>query len=115
MTTFSSHGSEQSADKGELQALSSGGLAHRIRERIQIQIPSKYAQEPIISTLALRYDLEVNILSALLATNAQESGWFDLELYGLPDRIQSAVSYLSQLHIEILNDNAAAQQSWSFY
>ncbi len=88
--------------------------AHRIRQRIQIQIPSKYAQEPIISTLTTRYELDVNILSALLATNSSESGWFDLELNGTPDRIQGAMSYLNQLHIEILTDDAAAQKSWSF-
>jgi ABC-type methionine transport system ATPase subunit len=88
--------------------------AHRIRRRIQIQIPSKYAREPVISTLTTRYGLDVNILSALLATNSSESGWFDLELNGIPDRIQGAMTYLNQLHIEILTDDAAAQKSWSF-
>jgi ABC-type methionine transport system ATPase subunit len=89
-------------------------VAHRIRQRIQIQIPPKYAREPIISTLTTRYELDVNILSALLATNSRESGWFDLELYGIPSRIQEALAYLTQLHIEILTDDAAVQTSWSF-
>jgi ABC-type methionine transport system ATPase subunit len=89
-------------------------VAHRIRRRIQIQIPSRYAREPIISTLTTRYGLDVNILSALLATNSSESGWFDLELHGIPLRIQDALAYLSQLHIEILTDDAATQTSWSF-
>jgi ABC-type methionine transport system ATPase subunit len=88
---------------------------HRIRQRIQIQIPPRYAQEPIISALITRYELEVNILSALLATNSRESGWFDLELHGLPARINEALIYLSQLHVEILTDDAATQRSWAFH
>jgi ABC-type methionine transport system ATPase subunit len=88
---------------------------HRVRQRIQIQIPPKYTQEPVISTLITRYELDVNIISALLATNSRESGWFELELYGIPDRIQNALTYLSQLYIEILNDDAATQKSWAFH
>ncbi|WP_404788896.1 NIL domain-containing protein [Altericista sp. CCNU0014] len=88
--------------------------ARRIRQRIQIQIPPKYAQEPIVSTLATRYELDVNILSALLASNSSESGWFDLELNGIPHRIQAALKYLEQLHIEILSDDTATQKSWTF-
>ena len=88
--------------------------AHRIRQRIQIQIPTQYAQEPVISTLTTRYGLDVNILSALLATNSRESGWFDLELHGVPARIDAAIAYLTQLRIEVLTDDAATQQSWAF-
>lgn len=88
--------------------------AHRIRQRIQIQIPPQYAKEPVISTLTTRYGLDVNILSALLATNSRESGWFDLELHGIPARIQDALTYLAKLQIEVLTDDAATQQSWAF-
>jgi ABC-type methionine transport system ATPase subunit len=88
--------------------------AHRIRQRIQIQIPSQYAREPVISTLTTRYGLDVNILSALLATNSRESGWFDLELHGIPARIEAALAYLTQLRIEVLTDDAAVHKSWSF-
>ena len=89
-------------------------FAHRVRQRIQIQIPPQYAREPVISTLTNRYGLDVNILSALLATNSRESGWFDLELHGIPARIESALAYLTQLRIEVLTDDAATQKSWSF-
>jgi ABC-type methionine transport system ATPase subunit len=89
--------------------------AQRVRERIQIQIPPQYAREPVISTLTTRYEVEVNILSALLATNSRESGWFDLELRGIPARIQDALNYLCELQIEILTDDAATQKSWAFH
>jgi ABC-type methionine transport system ATPase subunit len=87
---------------------------HRIRQRIQLQIPPKYAQEPVISRLASRYEVEVNILSALMATNAQESGWFDLELFATPDRIQQALAYLSDLHVEIWMGSSKNDEVWQF-
>jgi ABC-type methionine transport system ATPase subunit len=89
-------------------------LAHRVRQRIQVQIPPKYTQEPIISNLANRHEIEVNIKSALLASNTQESGWFDLELYGTPVRLQQSLDYLAQLQIEIWGDDCASQKDWSF-
>jgi ABC-type methionine transport system ATPase subunit len=103
----------QDSELGAASAnLSNAG--HRIRQRIQLQIPQKYAQEPVISKLVQRYEIEVNIHSALLATNAQESGWFDLELHGTPDRIQQALDYLSQLHIEIWDGDRIAKTDWTF-
>jgi ABC-type methionine transport system ATPase subunit len=96
-------------------SFSSSEVTHRIRQRIQIQISPRYAREPVISTLIARYEVEVNILSALLANNSRESGWFDLELCGIPARIQDALTYLSGLQIEILTDDAATQKSWAFH
>lgn len=86
---------------------------HRISQRIQLQIPPQYTQDPIISTLT-RYEVEVNIYSALLAKNSPESGWFDLELRGTPERIQQALDYLSALHVEIWSGKATANESWSY-
>ncbi|MGB8698485.1 MAG: NIL domain-containing protein [Thermosynechococcaceae cyanobacterium] len=87
----------------------------RIRHRIRLQIPPQYQGEPIISNLAGRYGLEVNIQSALLGASGRESGWFDLALYGNPDRIQQALDYLSQLHIEIWAEGNESLSDWSFY
>ena len=96
--------------KGENQSSISSTISiekvrstQRTCQRIQLQIPAQYRQEPIISTLVRRYDVEVNIQSALLASNAQESGWFDLELCGMPARIQQGLDYLAQLQVEIWN------------
>jgi ABC-type methionine transport system ATPase subunit len=104
-----------SIDSDSLQSHSpQSRLVHRVRQRIQVQIPPKYSQEPIISTLANRYEIEVNIKSALLASNAQESGWFDLELYGTSVRLQQSLDYLAQLQIEIWGDDCTSQKDWSF-
>ncbi|NJK30184.1 MAG: ABC transporter [Acaryochloris sp. SU_5_25] len=94
----------------------SAPTTHRIRQQIRLQIPPEYAQEPVISNLASRYELDVNIHSALLANSnsAQESGWFDLELFGTPTRIQQALAYLSQLHVQIWAGNSALESRGSF-
>jgi ABC-type methionine transport system ATPase subunit len=99
---------------GAAPATLSTNAAQRIRQRIQLQIPQKYAQEPVISNLIRHYEIEVNIHSALLATNAQESGWFDLELYGIPERIQQSLDYLAQLHVEIWDGDRNAKTDWIF-
>jgi NIL domain len=109
------------AESGNLANHTSTHSIHRIRQRIQIRIPSKYTQEPIISTLTDRHEIEVNIKSALLASNSQESGWFDLELYGMPSRIQEGLDYLAQLQIEIWDGDSFAlgarisKTDWSFF
>jgi ABC-type methionine transport system ATPase subunit len=82
-------------------------VGQRIHEQIQLKIPPIYAQEPIIANLANDYELEVNIRSAFLTRNTQESGWFDLELYGTPSRIQQALAYLSQLHIQVWKSSSS--------
>ncbi len=113
--TFSSHSTAHREAIASHSNLPHSAETHRVRQRIQIQIPPTYAQDPIISTLTTRYGLDVNILSALLATNSRESGWFDLELNGIPAKIQDALTYLAQLHVEILTDDTATHKSWSFY
>jgi NIL domain len=104
------------ADKvgyGVLSSVPFSEGTHRIRKHIQLQIPPQYNQDPIISTLA-RYEVEVNIHSALLAKNSSESGWFDLELHGTSERIQQALDYLSSLHIEIWSGDDAAKEGWGY-
>jgi ABC-type methionine transport system ATPase subunit len=104
---------EQNPKSGPV-LLNSVNTVHRVRQQIQIRIPQKYAQEPIISNLIKRYEIEVNIRSALLATSAQESGWFDLELYGTPARIQQTLDYLAQLDVEIWDSDRTPQTDWTF-
>ncbi len=72
--------------------------------RIRIQIPTQYQQDPIISQLATRYRLEINILAAILGANGRESGWFDLSLVGDAKNIEDALIYLAELNIHIISD-----------
>lgn len=72
-----------------------------ISTRIQIRIPHKYKQRPIIYHLTSYYLLEVNILAALLTD--RDDGWFDLEVSGSLKQISRALCYLSGLEVEVLH------------
>jgi ABC-type methionine transport system ATPase subunit len=71
--------------------------------RITLRIPRSFHQEPIISQLASRHNLEVNILAAILGKSAEGDGSFDLQLRGNSQQIDSALIYLSDLNIEVWN------------
>ncbi|GET41031.1 NIL domain-containing protein [Microseira wollei] len=75
-----------------------------IQKRIRIRIPKHYHQEPVISRLVSNYNLTVNITAAVLGANANGDGWFDLDLQGTNPEIESAMTYLSELDLEIWND-----------
>ncbi|WP_017305255.1 NIL domain-containing protein [Spirulina subsalsa] len=75
--------------------------------RLRVRIPQQYHQEPVITHLASKYQLEVTILAAMLGANAKGDGWFDLALSGSVSQIESALVYLSDLDVEILSGSAS--------
>ena len=79
-----------------------------IQKRIRIRIPKHYHQDPVISRLVSNYNLTVNITAAVLGANANGDGWFDLDLQGTNPEIESAMTYLSELDLEIWHDVAAS-------
>ncbi|MBN4004192.1 NIL domain-containing protein [Nostoc sp. LPT] len=74
------------------------------KKRIRLRIPKDYHQEPVISRLVSDYGLIVNITAAILGANAVGDGWFDLELQGTDAQIQSGLTYLSDLELEVWDD-----------
>jgi hypothetical protein len=74
-------------------------------KRIRVRIPKDYRQEPVISRLVSDYGLTVNISAAILGANAIGDGWFDLDLQGTPEQIDSGLNYLKELKLEIWEDN----------
>ncbi len=74
--------------------------------RIKIKIPNQYIGEPIVSSLASKYDVKVNILAALLTAERQQDGWFDLQIEGRSRAIEEGLSYLAELDVEIWYDSA---------
>lgn len=81
--------------------------------RIQVCIPKRYHQKPVVSHLVSDYGLTVNILAALLGANAQNDGWFDLELRGTSDQIHAALAYLHNLdHLEVLDELNSQADGW---
>lgn len=79
--------------------------------RIRIRIPKGYHQEPIISRLISKHGLTVNITAALLGGNAQGDGWFDLELRGTAQQIQSGLIYVDELDLEVWHE-ATEEDGW---
>jgi len=74
-------------------------------KRIRLRIPKDYHQEPVISRLVSEYGLTVNITAAILGANAVGDGWFDLELQGTDAQIQSALTYLRDLDLQVWDES----------
>jgi hypothetical protein len=70
---------------------------------IYIEIPSQYQYQTIISRLVKEYNLEVNIVAAVLGNNGCTSGWFRLALGGFEESLKDALIYLSELKVIVLN------------
>ncbi len=85
--------------------------------KVSLRIPSEYNDQPIIFKLANQYNLEVNIISALLGELAEEDGWFTLSLKGEKDSIKQGLQYLTDSKIEIWNYQNKDQKvikDWEF-
>ena len=81
--------------------------------RIRIRIPKEYHQEPVISNLISEHGLKVNFNAALLGGKTSDDGWFDLELNGTTQQIESALIYLNDLDVEIWsNSNHPDEETW---
>jgi len=68
---------------------------------ITLKIGGNYHQEPVISRLISEFGLTVNINAAILGGNAQDDGWFKLDLQGTQSQIQAALVYLNDLGLEV--------------
>ncbi|MFE1744219.1 NIL domain-containing protein [Coleofasciculus sp. H7-2] len=80
--------------------------------RVRIRIPKEYQEEPIISRLVSHHGVTVNIAAALLGANARDDGWFDLELSGSTRQLQSALTYLNELDLELWSKSDSEQDGW---
>ncbi|WP_242040728.1 NIL domain-containing protein [Coleofasciculus sp. FACHB-1120] len=80
--------------------------------RVRIRIPKEYQEEPIISRLVSHHGVTVNIAGALLGANARDDGWFDLQLSGSTRQLQSALTYLNELDLELWGKSDSEQDGW---
>lgn len=81
------------------------GTNRPTQTRIRVRIPKNLHEEPVISHLISQYGITVNINAALLSVNARDDGWFDLELRGTKPQIQSGLTYLNDLDLEIWGES----------
>jgi ABC-type methionine transport system ATPase subunit len=80
--------------------------------RIRLRIPKKFQGNPVIFQLVSKYELQVNILRAILGANGEGDGWFDLLIEGKQEQIDNAFVYLSELDIEIWHENNLEIDGW---
>ncbi len=74
------------------------------QQLIRVRIPKDHHQDPVISRLVSQFHLTINITAAVLGGNAKGDGWFALELRGTHANIQSALTYLRELDLEIWDE-----------
>ncbi len=114
MNTYSSNSFQDSSLKPlELNSTTEVlGSDRPTQTRIRLRIPKKFNNEPIISRLISHHGVTVNIAAALLGPNGRDDGWFDLELRGSSRQIQSALTYLNELDLEIWGESNQEEDGW---
>jgi NIL domain len=81
--------------------------------RIKIRIPKDLHEEPLtLPRLVSHYGITVNIAAALLGANTRDDGWFELDLRGKAEQIQSALLYLNELDLEIWGQSTPQDDGW---
>ena len=103
---------EKSLELLQLDTDSDLGANRPTQTRIRVRIPKEYNDEPIISRLISHYGVTVNIAAALLGANARDDGWFDLELRGTTTQIQSALTYLNEMDLEMWTESNSEVDGW---
>ncbi|WP_250124785.1 NIL domain-containing protein [Chroococcidiopsis sp. CCMEE 29] len=88
------------------------GVNRPTQTRIKIRIPKDLHEEPVISRLISHHGVTVNIAAALLSANSRDDGWFDLELRGRASQVQSALTYLNELDLEIWGQSNSEEDGW---
>lgn len=96
----------------EFQPNTQLGANRPTQTRIRIRIPKDLHEQPVISRLVSHHGVTVNITAALLSANARDDGWFDLELQGTRQQIQSALTYLNELDLEIWGESTSEEDGW---
>jgi hypothetical protein len=80
--------------------------------RLRLRIPKKYHQDPILSQLASRHNLDINFHAAVLGANANGDGWFDVSLRGTSEQIVNGFLYLNELDVEVLHRSLDEVDGW---
>lgn len=71
----------------------------RIRKRVVLDFPPQVVQTPLTYILAKEYDVASNILRAEIAP--EESGKLVMEMDGLPDMIEKALTRIKDMGINV--------------
>ena len=75
----------------------------KVLRSIDINIPQKLHQEPVLAKLIGDYNIIVNFKAAVLDRKATGGGWFNLSLEGDLQDVENALNYLRDLDIVIFD------------
>jgi len=67
-------------------------------QRVKLTFPESLIREPIISTMARRFDVVTNIRRADVR---ETTGWVVLELTGTEDDLEDARAYLDEIGVRV--------------
>ncbi|MGI0492499.1 NIL domain-containing protein [Alkalinema pantanalense CENA528] len=84
------------------------------RIRLQLQIPRRYIDEPILSNLISCYGLTVNISRAFLPHNTNYMGSFDLEIQGNLHQLSQGLAYLDSLQLKVISKPNLDGDGWDY-
>ena len=76
-------------------------IDRQVSYSVDINIPQRLHQQPVLANLIGNYNLIVNFRAAVLDRKATGGGWFNLSLEGELQDIEQALNYLRDLEIEI--------------
>jgi len=80
------------------------------KQRIRVCIDQHFKNEAILSNLIAHHGLSVNILAALLGSDSQHDGWFDLELRGTAEQVEAGLNYLRDLNLQLRLESSAPRE-----
>ncbi|MEH2335484.1 NIL domain-containing protein [Nostoc sp.] len=84
----------------------------RTQTCIQIRIPKDLHEEPVISRLVSHYGVTIIIADAQVSTNVPQHSCFHLQLRGTVSQIESALTYLDELDLEVLHQSSPEENGW---
>ncbi|MBE8966420.1 NIL domain-containing protein [Nostocales cyanobacterium LEGE 12452] len=84
----------------------------RTKTRIQVLIPKNLHEEPVISRLVSHYGVTVIIADAQVSANVPQYSCFALELQGTVSQIESALTYLDELDLEVFHQSSPEEDGW---
>ncbi|MEH2419472.1 MAG: NIL domain-containing protein [Nostoc sp.] len=79
---------------------------------MQVRITKDLHEEPVISRLLPHYGVTVIIADTQVSANVPQYSCFDLELRGTVSQIESALTYLDELDLQVLHESSPEEDGW---
>lgn len=71
-----------------------------MQKNVSLHFSNQLVDKPIVSTLVRKYDVDVNILSAIITPN--EEGKMFVQMKGEEEKLQQALGYLVAMGVDVV-------------